>query len=92
FEVELSDGLPAAISLFSESQSRVVVTCSTGDTAAVLQQLEDAAVPAAVIGTVGGTQLKIADKIDLPLQQLREVWTDSLTNALAAGSTEKTAA
>ncbi|MCL2379766.1 MAG: phosphoribosylformylglycinamidine synthase subunit PurL [Coriobacteriia bacterium] len=76
FDVELADELPSAISLFSESQSRVVVSCAPTDADAILAACIDADVPAAVIGTVGGDMLAIKDKLALPLDAARDAWTN----------------
>jgi len=82
FDVALDGELPAAISLFSESQSRIVVSCAGGDVDAVLAQVLEAGVPAQVLGSVGGEELVIKDKITLPLKQVSDTWTYSLEGAL----------
>jgi phosphoribosylformylglycinamidine synthase len=78
FEVELADSLPAAVSLFSESQSRVVLSCAQASLDAVTAELNARQLPFAVLGTVGGTRLKIVDKLDLDLGAAQQVWTHSL--------------
>jgi phosphoribosylformylglycinamidine synthase len=52
-EVELHDELPANALLFGEAQSRVIVSCSSGDEVELLERMERSGVPAAAIGRVG---------------------------------------
>jgi phosphoribosylformylglycinamidine synthase len=85
FEVALDDGLEEAVSLFSESQSRVLVSCRTEALEAVLDALEAADLPFSVLGDVTGkgehtdaARLRILDKLDLSLEEAALVWTYSL--------------
>jgi len=78
FDIALDDGLPGAISLFSESQSRFVVSCAEADVDRVIDALEDADLPFSVLGDVGGDRLRIAEKLDLSLAEASQVWTHSL--------------
>jgi len=78
FEVALDDDLEGALSLFSESQSRVVVSCATDDVDAVLDALERADVAFSVLGDVGGERLRIKDKLDVGLAEASDTWTHSL--------------
>jgi phosphoribosylformylglycinamidine synthase len=80
FDVALDDELEGAISLFSESQSRVVVSCLAGDVDRVIDLLEEADVPFSVLGDVGGDRLRITDKLDLSLVEASQAWTHSLEN------------
>ncbi|MDR1413182.1 MAG: phosphoribosylformylglycinamidine synthase subunit PurL [Actinomycetes bacterium] len=82
FEVALDDGLEDAVSLFSESQSRIVVSCAPDDTDAVLDACEARGVPFAVLGDTGGTWLRIVDKVNLSLAEATQVWTSSLEDAV----------
>ena len=84
FDVGLDDGLAPAVSLFSESQSRVVVTCDTEDVDAILDLLEEADVPFAVMGDVKGDRLIFEEKLDLPLAEAAQIWTTALGAALSA--------
>ncbi|MCL2526705.1 MAG: AIR synthase related protein, partial [Coriobacteriia bacterium] len=84
FEVALDDELPAALSLFSESQSRVLISTSPEKVDAVLDALQQADVPFSVLGDVGGDRAVIKDKIDLPLIEVAQVWSGSLEAALMA--------
>lgn len=76
--------------LFGESQSRVVLSAKPAHREAVLERAKSLAVPAAVIGTVGGDRLVVslgderstANVIDVPLSTLHDRWARSLERAL----------
>ena len=82
FNVALDDGLAPALSLFSESQSRVVVSCAADKVDAVLDLLQDADVPFSVLGDVGGDTVTVQNKFDLPLAVVRQIWSNSLEGAI----------
>jgi phosphoribosylformylglycinamidine synthase subunit PurL len=68
--------------LFSESQSRIVVSVAEED----LEQLREVAaehhVPMQVIGRVGGASFVIQPLIRLPVEELRAIWSAGLTDRL----------
>ena len=68
--------------LFSESQSRIIVSVEEKN----LGQLQELAaahrVPTQVIGAVGGTRFIIQPFLRLPVEELRSVWAKGLTNRL----------
>jgi phosphoribosylformylglycinamidine synthase len=68
--------------LFSESASRAVVTANQHDAAALLQMASAAAVPARVIGTTGGSRLRIAvagrAEIECDLSEAEQRWSTAL--------------
>ena len=68
--------------LFSESQSRIIVSVEEKN----LSQLQEVAaarrVPAQVIGAAGGTRFIIQPLLQLPVEELRSVWANGLTNRL----------
>jgi phosphoribosylformylglycinamidine synthase len=82
FDLALDDDLPAVASLFSETQSRVVVSCNTDALEAVLDELEAADLPFAVLGEVGGGSMTIKDKLELSLGDAATLWANSLEKAL----------
>ena len=84
--VHLDDDLPPAVSLFSETQSRVVVTCADGDTEALLEIAREREVPYAVLGEVGGEALVIGEKLTLTVEAMREAYEPTLA-ALVTGDT-----
>ena len=68
--------------LFSESQARIVVSVQEKD----LSELQQIAVkynaPLQVIGTVGGTRLTIKPLIQLPVEELKSIWSTGLERRL----------
>ncbi|MCL2025042.1 MAG: phosphoribosylformylglycinamidine synthase subunit PurL [Coriobacteriia bacterium] len=89
--VMLDDGLTPTATLFSETQSRIVVTCVADDVENVIEALADAQVPYSVIGEVGGDCVLIAGTatdttsdtasntlIDVPLSRGAAAWGDTL--------------
>lgn len=81
--VALDDDLAAAASLFSETQGRIVVTCSEADAEALVDMFVAARVPFSVIGEVGGDRLVIEDKVDVPVAALRDAWAPTLERLVA---------
>jgi phosphoribosylformylglycinamidine synthase len=68
--------------LFSESQSRIVVSVAEEN----LEQLREVAaghhVPIQVIGAVGGTSFVIQPLLRLPVDELRAIWSAGLTSRI----------
>ncbi|MFD2611503.1 phosphoribosylformylglycinamidine synthase subunit PurL [Paenibacillus gansuensis] len=77
-----AEGLRSDIALFSESQSRILLSASTEKAEALQALLADAGVPYQVIGTVGGTDLNISVNgtaaVSSPVEQLQQVWKDAI--------------
>ena len=77
--------------LFSESQSRVVISATPVHRQAILDQARQFGVPADVIGTVSGDRMvvSVADDgttervIDQPVEDLRDRWAFSLERSLS---------
>ncbi|MBI5232401.1 MAG: phosphoribosylformylglycinamidine synthase subunit PurL [Coriobacteriales bacterium] len=82
-EVALDDDLHPVASLFSESQSRIVVSVAEEDAQAFVDLMLDADVPYSVIGTVGGASLTIENKICVSLEDMRDAYVPALENAVA---------
>lgn len=78
-------GLSAAALLFSESQSRVVVSVAPDREAAARRLIESRGVACAVIGKTGGQRLKIGTWIDAPLDVLSHAWRTSIGRRMASG-------
>ena len=68
---------PAA-SLYSDTQSRIVVTVAAADTDALTDLLLAHEVPYSVLGEVGGDSLVIEDKVDVTVSELRAAWEPTL--------------
>src|SRR5580704_745176 len=70
--------LDRAAALFGESSSRVVLSTAPENVGAVLARAASAGVPAAVVGRVGGTAIRIAvggeDAIDAPVEECERAW------------------
>ncbi len=64
--------------LFGESAGRIVVTCERFDQEELLAAARRAAVPAAVVGRVGGRRLTMAPWIDLSLEEVAGAWRTGL--------------
>ncbi len=72
--------------LFGEAQSRVVVSVAPTDAVKVLERAKILGIPAAKLGTVGGTDLEIktagAD-LKWPLTELYDGWWNTIARAMA---------
>jgi phosphoribosylformylglycinamidine synthase len=64
------------VALFSESTGRVVVT--TTEPGAVKTTADWAGVPVTELGTTGGDAVLVDGVAELPLSELRAVWTATL--------------
>jgi phosphoribosylformylglycinamidine synthase subunit PurL len=71
-----------AAALFGESASRVVISVTPDDVAAVLERAAAAGVPARVIGQTGGNLLRIAAGgrvlIDLPIDEAERIYSSAI--------------
>jgi len=87
-DVHLPDDVPLHAALFSETQSRVVVTCAEDDVDALLELCDTAQVPYAVIGTVGGDGLAIEGVDTAAVDGLREVFETALPRLVRGESAD----
>jgi len=69
---------------FSESASRVVVAVDREQLVAVLASAATANIPAAAIGTAGGTRLVAANAFDVDLDAVQHAWRDAIPNLMSA--------
>ena len=80
--VEAHEMIRADALLFSESQSRILVSLKENH----LQRLQDLAeqhhVPVLPIGSVGGSRLAFQPLLQLPVEELRTIWSNALTALL----------
>ena len=65
--------------LFSESQSRIIVSVKEENLDKLQEIAARHAVPMQVIGTVGGTRFVIQPLLQLPVEELRTAWLTGLT-------------
>jgi phosphoribosylformylglycinamidine synthase II len=71
-------GLDLAAMLFSESQSRFVVSCEPDALERVENLGREHHVPTTVLGTVGGDRIEIGSFISEPLDEVRRLWENAL--------------
>jgi phosphoribosylformylglycinamidine (FGAM) synthase-like enzyme len=80
--VDGDTGYRDVATLFSESATRVVVSVEAGRTAEALDLAAGAGVPAAVIGRVGGTRIRMkiggSPVIDETLDEAQHLWSDAI--------------
>ena len=81
--VELSaNGLRSDVAMFSESQSRIVLTAAPNHAEELKAAIAAAGVPVEIIGTVGGDRLRVnldgAAVLDEPVAELKFVWEDAI--------------
>ncbi|EPY12052.1 phosphoribosylformylglycinamidine synthase II [Paenibacillus alvei A6-6i-x] len=77
-----AEGLRTDIALFSESQSRILLSVRAEQLEEVKARCSEAGVPVEGIGTVGGEQIHVrvdgTDALDMPWQQAEQVWKDAI--------------
>ena len=76
--IESREMIRADALLFSESQSRIVVSVAERDVTQLQEIAARLNVPVQVIGSVGGTRLVIQPLLQLPVDELRTIWTSGL--------------
>jgi phosphoribosylformylglycinamidine synthase len=86
-EVSRHAAVNCAAALFGESSSRVVVSAAPESVRIVLARAASAGVPAAVVGRVGGTAIRIAvggtDAIDVPVDECERAWSTAIERYFA---------
>jgi phosphoribosylformylglycinamidine synthase len=80
--IETREMIRADALLFSESQSRIVVSVAEKDVTQLQEMATRHNVPMQVIGSVGGTRLVIQPLLQLPVDELRSIWSSGLTARL----------
>ena len=87
-EVSLDDSLSTTSSLFSESPSRIIVSFPEANRAQLQEIADRLNCPFNVIGTVGGTRLRIhhgqREAVSIEVHQLEQAWRSSLSKRLEA--------
>ena len=78
--IETREMIRGDAALFSESQSRIVVSLKEENLDRLKQIAARHNVPMQVIGSVGGTRFTIQPLIQVPVEELKSIW----SNALAA--------
>lgn len=81
--LENISGLTTLQSLFSESTSRVLVSCQQDNVPDIIDISNKNNIPIAQIGLVTGQSLSVDDKIDLSLNKIKDVYLNSLEKTLS---------
>jgi len=85
-EIYLNADIRADFPLFSESQSRVVVSCPQSKMDDVLAAAKERKTPAKLIGMVKRDRMVVklnrAPVIDIETKELEKIWADSLSSAM----------
>jgi phosphoribosylformylglycinamidine synthase len=87
-EVDLTGTLSATALLFSESPSRIIISFDRGATDSIRKIAETHNAPFAVLGEVGGTQLRIRangnELLTAAVANLESIWRNALSRSLKA--------
>jgi len=68
--------------LFSERQSRIVVSLAPDQIPRLNQLAVELGVPMLQLGVTGGSRLKISENVDLPVSEITGAWSNGLERAL----------
>jgi len=80
--VEAHEMIRADALLFSESQSRIIVSVKENNLERLQELAEQHHVPLLAIGAVGGSRLAFQPLLQLPVEELRGIWSNGLTARL----------
>jgi phosphoribosylformylglycinamidine synthase subunit PurL len=80
--IEMREMIRADALLFSESQSRIVVSLQEKDLSHLQEIASGHGVALQVIGAVGGSRLSIQPILQLPVDELRSIWSSALSDWL----------
>ncbi|MGI5836384.1 MAG: phosphoribosylformylglycinamidine synthase subunit PurL [Chloroflexota bacterium] len=79
------DGCRLDALLFGESQSRIVISVAPDRFAELERIAEQVGVPLVALGVVGGERLRLGSNVDLPISEMREVWSEALSKLTGEG-------
>ena len=80
--VQTHEMIRADALLFSESQSRIIVSLKEEDMGRLQEIGTRHNVPVQQIGVVGGTRFSIQPLVQLPVEELKSIWSNGLTTRL----------
>jgi len=87
-ELDFREDIRPDAVLFGESQSRILLTVRPENAGQVLEIAAKRDVPARIVGTTGGSALKIRVGgrllVDLPIEEAYRLWMDAIPNYFAA--------
>jgi len=81
--VKLAGDLPLHVLLFSESQSRALVSLEPGKLEALKEIAARLGVPLEVIGRTGGDNLEVEGAFSIPLEKMTDIYMNSLEKMIA---------
>jgi phosphoribosylformylglycinamidine synthase len=81
--VDLVGVLPPHVTLFSESQSRVLASVEPEKLADLQDVAGELGVPVHVLGTTGGTNLQVKGLFEIGVEEMRDVYETSLEKMIA---------
>jgi phosphoribosylformylglycinamidine synthase II len=79
---EMREMIRADALLFSESQSRILVSMQEKDLSQLQEIASRFAVPLQVLGAVGGSRFSIQPILQLPIDELQSIWSSALGDRL----------
>ena len=80
--IETHEMIRGDASLFSESQSRIVVSLKEENIDRLKETAARHSVPVQIIGAVGGNRFTIQPLVQLPIEELRAIWSTALAARL----------
>jgi len=80
--IETHEMIRGDASLFSESQSRIVVSLKEENIDRLKETAARHSVPVQIIGAVGGNRFTIQPLVQLPIEELRAIWSTALAAKL----------
>jgi len=80
--IESHEMIRGDAALFSESQSRIVVSLRGQNLDRLKELAAQHSVPLQILGSVGGSRFVIQSLLQLPLDELQSIWTNGLTSRL----------
>jgi len=84
-----ADNTPAAVALFNEAQSRIIISCDPRNTERVLSELKSKNIPHAQIGAVAARDLRIrvnSGSLSWPIAELHDLWWNAIRRAVESES------
>ncbi|MPZ76197.1 MAG: phosphoribosylformylglycinamidine synthase subunit PurL [Deltaproteobacteria bacterium] len=80
--IEMREMIRGDALLFSESQSRILVSLQEKDLSQLQEVVSKQGVSLQVVGSVGGSRLAIQPILQLPVDELRSIWSSGLADRL----------
>ena len=84
-----ADDTHAAVALFNEAQSRIIISCDPKNTERVLSELKSKNIPHAQIGSVIADDLRMTvngENLKWPIAELHDLWWNAIRRAVESES------